>query len=223
MATTQITLPGGINISVQEDQAVVQSNDSGRSQSPASGNRDNRRSNYARRNPVQQDNGNAFIANLQKHWDLANGEGSFGETFGELQTEKVRAARTVEKTKPIVMEVAEVMTAPAQGDYPAMPIFSGGMQEREQKTEYAKSPTYRTCRLVIGPVANSNSKNGHMVCNGERQGLLDLDVQPGQWLSVQTRNRLSAEFATPDGERLFLDLYVAKSASIVAAPAPAEE
>lgn len=108
MATTNITLPGGINISVQEDQSVVQSNDSGRSQSPASGSRDNRRRNYARRNPVQQDNGNAFIANLEKRWNPANGEGS----FGELQTEKVRVARTGAKTAPIVMEVAEIMTVP---------------------------------------------------------------------------------------------------------------
>ena len=198
MATTNITLPGGINISVQEDQSVVQSNDSGRSQSPASGSRDNRRRNYARRNPVQHDNGNAFIANLEKRWNPANDEGSFGETFGELQTEKVRAARTGEKTAPIVMEVAEVMTAPAQGDYPAMPIYSGGMQEREQTTELAKSPAFRTCRLVIGPVANSNSKSGHTVCNGERQDLLDLYVQPGQWLSVQTRNRLN--FAAGPGK-----------------------
>ena len=79
-----------------------------------------------------------------------------------------------------------------------MPIYSGGMQEREQTTELAKSPTFRTCRLVIGPVANSNSKSGHTVCNGERQSLLDLDVQPGQWLSVQTRNRLN--FAASPGK-----------------------
>lgn len=55
------------------------------------------------------------------------------------------------------------------------------------------------------------------------QGLLDLDVQPAQWLSVATRNRLSAEFATPKVNACFWTCYVAKSASIVSASAPAEE
>lgn len=205
-----------ININVPEaGKAEVQSGPTSPA-SPASqeAKSNARQAQFARgsKNPrFNGDNGSAFLDTLAQHYASAT-----GEELSIVPMEQRRASPTRPSTDDRQVRVAEVHCDAAPTDakgeprYPGYPMLVSAVRLVDNGPK-ALTPQSSVRDWVVGQVATRSG--GHQFTNAGRQAIIDLGIQPGEEVMVQTSHRLSFETTEADGTVVKNNLLVARSVS----------
>lgn len=156
-------------------------------------------------------NGSAFLDSLLSHYASAT-----GEELEVVPMDERRASPTRPKTDDKVVSVAQVwsdaapMDAKGEARYPGYPMLVSAIRLVDNGPK-ALTPQSYVRDWVVGQVAKRSG--GHQFTNASRQAILDLDIQPGEDISVSTSHRMSFETVESDGTVVKNNLLVARSIS----------
>lgn len=156
-------------------------------------------------------NGADFLDTFMSHYASAT-----GEELEVVPMDQRRASPTRPKTEDKLVSVAQVWSDEAPTDakgeprYPDYPMLVSAIRLVDNGPK-ALTPQSQVRDWVVGQVAKRSG--GHQFTNASRQAILDMDIQPGEDISVSTSHRMSFETVESDGTVVKNNLLVARSIS----------